>query len=41
MTVETVLTCILFATLRTDHVRVLVLEMNIFDVALQRHLVEI
>ena len=41
MTVETILTCILFATLRTDNVSVLVLEMNILDVALQGHLVEI
>merc|ERR1719422_2705986 len=35
MTVQTVLTCILFTALRTDHVRVLVLEMNIFNVTLQ------
>jgi len=41
MTVETILTCILFATLRTDNISVLVLEMNILDVALQGHLVEI
>ncbi len=41
MTVETILTCILFATLRTDNVSVLVLEMDIFDVSLQGHLMEI
>ena len=41
MTVETILTCILFATLRTDNVSVLVLEMNILDVSLQGHLMEI
>lgn len=41
MTVETILTCILFATLRTDNVSVLVLEMDIFDMSLQGHLMEI
>ena len=41
MTVETILTCILFATLRTNNVCVLVLEMNILDVALQGHFMEI
>lgn len=41
MTVETILTCILFATLRTDNISVLVLEMDIFDMSLQGHLMEI
>ena len=41
MTIETVLTCILFTTLRTNHVSVLILEVNILDVTFQRHLVEI
>ena len=34
MTVKTVLTCILLATLRTDHVGILILEMDILDVSL-------
>ena len=41
MTVQTVLTRVLLAALRADHVRVLVLEMNILNVSFKRHLVEI
>ena len=41
MTIETVLTCILFTTLRTNHVSVLILEVNILDVTFERHFVEI
>ena len=41
MAVQTVLTRILLAALRTDDVRVLVLEVDVLDVPLQAHLVEI
>ena len=41
MTVETVLAGVLFAALRADDVGVLVLEVDILDVPLERHLVEI
>ena len=41
MAVERVLTRILLTTLRADHVGVLVAKVDILDVALQRHLVEI
>ena len=41
MTVQAVLTCILFATLRTDNVSVLVLEVNVLDVLLQGPLMKI
>ena len=41
MAVEAVLTGILLTALRTNHIRVLVTKMNIFDVALEGHLVKI
>ena len=41
MAVEAVLTGILLAALRADHISVLVAKMNIFDVALKGHLMEI
>ena len=41
MTVETVLAGVLFAALGADDVGVLILEVDILDVPLERHLVEI